>query len=192
MTEVRIRCCNELILPLYHHTLRSIIWFLHLLNIEVTVEREGLSVTYPCKPLVIATYNPEEGELREHLRDRFAISLSTDARLLSTKERVAGVDNVLGFSGGLQHQSSDEAEKRLNQAEIDEQNKTHLPWSSWCAACVGGGAVAHPHFPGPDEPESTRLPHCLIDYFLRAKKKIKSCRWSAWRKDKARWSSPIK
>ena len=27
----------------------------------------------------------------------------------------------MGFSGGLQHQSSDEAEKRLNQAEIDEQ-----------------------------------------------------------------------
>lgn len=92
-----------------------------MLNIEVTVEREGLSVTYPCKPLTIATYNPEEGELREHLRDRFAIALSTDARLLSTKERVTGVDNVLGFSGGLQHQSSDEAEKRLNQAEIDEQ-----------------------------------------------------------------------
>lgn len=92
-----------------------------MLNIEVTVEREGLSATYPCKPLTIATYNPEEGELREHLRDRFAIALSTDARLLSTKERVTGVDNVLGFSGGLQHQSSDEAEKRLNQAEIDEQ-----------------------------------------------------------------------
>ena len=52
------------------------------------------------------------------------------------------------------------------QAEIDEHNKTHLPWRSWCAACVGGGAVAHPHFPAPDDPESTRLPHCLIDYFF--------------------------
>lgn len=106
--------------PAYHHALRSI--YFYSLNIEVTVEREGLSVTYPCKPLVIATFNPEEGELREHFRDRFAVSLSTDARLLSTKERVTGVDNVLGFSGGLQHQSSDEAEKRLNQAEKDEQS----------------------------------------------------------------------
>ena len=72
---------------------------------EVTVEREGLSVTYPCRPLVIATFNPEEGEIREHLRDRFAISLSADAKPLSVKERVQGVDNVMGFSAGLQEQN---------------------------------------------------------------------------------------
>ena len=89
---------------------------------EVTVEREGLSVTYPCRPLVIATFNPDEGEIREHLRDRFAISLSADARPLSVKERVEGVDNVMGFSAGLQEQSSAITKKRLNQAKINEQN----------------------------------------------------------------------
>lgn len=87
----------------------------------VTVEREGLSVKYPCRPLMIATYNPEEGELREHLLDRFAVALSTDSRQLSVEDRVRAVENVIEFTGGTQHQSRVEAQKRLELAEKDEQ-----------------------------------------------------------------------
>jgi magnesium chelatase subunit D len=87
----------------------------------VNVEREGISLRYPCKPLLIATFNPDEGELRDHLLDRIAVALSADAQKLDISQRVEAVDSVLGFSSSGA-QSTEAAQAALDEAISNEDD----------------------------------------------------------------------
>ena len=90
---------------------------------ENQVEREGLSLSHPCRPLLIATYNPEEGAVRDHLLDRFAIALSAD-QLVSIEQRVEITEAVLSHgqcSRSFAEQWGEETEALATQLLLARQ-----------------------------------------------------------------------
>ncbi len=51
------------------------------------VEREGISVSHPAKFILVGTMNPEEGEIRPQLLDRFGLSVDIKG-IKDAKERI--------------------------------------------------------------------------------------------------------
>ncbi|TFG27733.1 AAA family ATPase [Candidatus Thorarchaeota archaeon] len=61
-----------------------------------TIEREGISISHPSDFILIGTMNPEEGELRPQLLDRFALHIAVGSRH-SIEDRMELVRHNLEF-----------------------------------------------------------------------------------------------
>ena len=102
------------------------------------IERDGLSLSHPCRSLLIATYNPEEGVLRDHVLDRFAIVLSADQsidnaqRVEITKSVLSHAQNNIKFSEKWSEESENLstqlilARQWLKDVKITKEQITYL------------------------------------------------------------------
>ncbi|HSH01817.1 MAG TPA: ATP-binding protein [Anaerolineae bacterium] len=62
------------------------------------VEREGISFAHPAKFVLVGSMNPEEGDLRPQLLDRFAFSVQIGG-LTDPADRVKIMERRIGFEG---------------------------------------------------------------------------------------------
>ena len=61
-----------------------------------TVEREGISVSHPARFILVGTMNPEEGELRPQLLDRFGLVVEITG-INDVAGRVAVIERRMGY-----------------------------------------------------------------------------------------------
>ncbi|ELY89690.1 VWA domain-containing protein [Natrinema altunense] len=116
-----------------------------------TVERDGISVSHPAEFTLIGTMNPEEGDLRPQLRDRFALQASVEG-CREIDDRVEIIDRALEADGGTEpateREYADAVEALRNDlaAARDRLSSVDLP-SDFKAAiaelCLEAGVDGH-------------------------------------------------
>ncbi|NTV36781.1 MAG: AAA domain-containing protein, partial [Anaerolineaceae bacterium] len=65
------------------------------------IEREGISFSHPARFILVGTMNPEEGDLRPQLLDRFALAVDIYG-IRDTRERVAIMERNLAFEANAE------------------------------------------------------------------------------------------
>ncbi|MBM5794100.1 MAG: magnesium chelatase ATPase subunit I [Cyanobacteria bacterium K_DeepCast_0m_m1_088] len=103
-----------------------------------TVEREGVSVRHPARFVLIGSGNPEEGELRPQLLDRFGMSVEVrtvrdpELRVQVVDQRTAFDNDPDGFNNAVQVNQDAlqarvvEAQQRLPQVQIDDDLRIRI------------------------------------------------------------------
>ncbi|MFM8936603.1 MAG: magnesium chelatase ATPase subunit I, partial [Vulcanococcus sp.] len=103
-----------------------------------TVEREGVSVRHPARFVLIGSGNPEEGELRPQLLDRFGMSVEVrtvrdpELRVQVVDQRTAFDNDPDGFNSAVQPSQDAlqarvmEAQNRLPHVQIDDDLRIRI------------------------------------------------------------------
>ncbi len=81
------------------------------------VEREGISFTHPARFILVGTMNPEEGDLRPQLLDRFALCVEVHG-IIDARDRVAIMERNLAFEASPE---SFRAEWLLKEQELSAE-----------------------------------------------------------------------
>ena len=98
-----------------------------------TVEREGVSYSHPARFVLVGTMNPEEGDIRPQLLDRFGLSVVVTGehdpaqRVEVIKRRLVYEQDANTFIAGYQHDQEElaakitQASSLLPQVDINEE-----------------------------------------------------------------------
>lgn len=90
----------------------------------VTIERDGISHSAPANFVLVGTMNPEEGELRPQLLDRFGLSVDVAAsrdiaiRAQIMRRRLQFEDNPLAFAQSWLHQDEVVAQQIVSAKQL--------------------------------------------------------------------------
>ena len=115
-----------------------------------TVEREGVSFTHPARFVLVGTMNPEEGELRPQLLDRFGLCVQIKGiddpqqRVSVMERRTAFDENPEAFSRSYSDASTQLSDRirhaiaRYGEVSIDQQGMLEI-----ARLCVSVGVDGH-------------------------------------------------
>ena len=91
------------------------------------VEREGISVSHAAEFILVGTMNPEEGDLRPQLLDRFGLAVEVDSaftleeRREVVKRRIAYESDPFGFMDAWQEAEAAERQRILRSQQLLRQ-----------------------------------------------------------------------
>lgn len=89
-----------------------------------TIEREGISYSHPARFVLVGTMNPEEGDIRPQLLDRFALSVSVTGehqpqqRVEVIKRRLAYEENRIAFAEEYENEQTKLAGQIMNARRL--------------------------------------------------------------------------